>query len=61
MPTPLPSIECEPGTFYNEDRNRCDLCEIGRYANASMAPWPRECALCDPGKVALEYGALACQ
>ena len=37
------------------------MCQTGRFSNITRAPWPTECETCAPGKVALEYGSLACK
>jgi hypothetical protein len=51
VPSPLPTVHCERGWFLNH-RDNCEECDAGKWSNVTEPPWPRECTLCEPGKIA---------
>jgi hypothetical protein len=54
----MPSISCSPGQFVST--KGCIPCSIGHYSNATSAPWPTQCVLCDAGKFSQISAAKKC-
>jgi len=58
LPSPVPTVHCNRGEFLNSFQE-CERCEVGRYSNISLPPWPRECTLCPIGKISPRRGRVA--
>lgn len=57
VPTPVPSLGCALGFYFDETAGTCELCPAGTYSDETKAPfsaWPRRastCSKCPDGAV----------
>ena len=58
LPTPVPSLGCSSGYFYDEAAGACAVCPEGTYNNDTQAPF--NCEQCAPGEYQSGRGASEC-